>query len=407
MSQKNNFIFLGLLILISFGIILGLGLNLKSKTQLEFPPEKFLSGIRGFLYIKNEKDSKKIMFYDLKENQKKVISEYKERGISIELIQPSIFPKNEFFFVIKDLSGVTDKGNPVYNILKVKIADKIETIELAKFYEDIYFFLQPIIISPDKEKIAYCGEKGLVVYNLISNEKKIFSEEVGRGVCDFTASNLTFSRDGKKIFYIRSFYELYGDFTEEEIKKMAKEAGNGLRVIDLEKGQDILLLPSWSNEWSDPIFYNSSQVDLKNKIYWERDGNKFKIRKLEDTNFDYLLQKEIAKFPLIFQFEVKLPDNREIEKTVFSEKGDGFFYIARGKPNELGFLEIESAKNYFPLPFALKEVVIQQEGFSPVYHWPEIFSAFSKETLFYFIESPETRLYWISVGGKEELTKMI
>jgi hypothetical protein len=133
MSQKNNFIFLSLLILISLGIILGLGLNLKSKTQLEFPPEKFLSGIRGFLYIKNEKDSKKIMFYDLKENQKKVISEYKERGISIELIQPSIFPKNEFFFVIKDLSGVTDKGNPVYNILKVKIADKIETIELAKF----------------------------------------------------------------------------------------------------------------------------------------------------------------------------------------------------------------------------------------------------------------------------------
>jgi hypothetical protein len=200
MSQKNNFIFLGLLILISLGIILGLVLILKPKTQLELPLEKILSGIRGFLYIKNEKDSKKIMFYDFKENQKKVISEYKERGISIELIQPSISQQNEFFFVIIDSSGVTDKGNPVYNILKVKIADKIETIELAKIYEDIYFFLQPIIISPDKEKIAYCGEKGLVVYNLISNEKKIFSEEVGRAVCDFTASNLTFSRDGKKFF---------------------------------------------------------------------------------------------------------------------------------------------------------------------------------------------------------------
>lgn len=296
-----------------------------------------------------------------------------------------------------------------------------------------------LIVRGRREK----GEEWrLIVYDFITKERKVFGPgpfciEPGYGESN---PELIFSRDSKKIFYINTVFIhpaeeqcFIEQCTEKEIKEMEKrikeikqKTGAGLRMLDLEQGQDILLLPFWTEDWSLPIFYNNPQINLKEKIFWQKKNElkpKIEIKKLQSADFDYLLQKQIDQLPTLLKVETENPDDwssGEMTHLSLSKKGDGFFYITyplgySGRENkEMGFLEIKTKKNYFPLPFSFKKIVVQKEGFGPQYYWPlPTISAFSKEALFYFVQFAEyepeelrakkTQLYRISIDDKEEM----
>lgn len=103
-----------------------------------------------------------------------------------------------------------------------------------------------------------------------------------------------------------------------------------------------------------------------------------------------------------------------------SAAGDGIFYLVSPPDklnlagHEVGFFDIEEARDYFPLPFALTTPVPRPARLAPFQHRPDLFAALYRDALFYIVEvmrmgsngateSVERKLYRLSVDGREVL----
>lgn len=401
--------------------------NVKAPAGLPEIPRLGRPPALGLSYIKYEYDkptilggaklvSSQIVVYDPRNGSKKIIKEYGGTpGITIESlggISSSFTSKKgrEFLYILRDSTGVTDTGTPYTSIIKVDLDGN--TQELVRFASER---ILATLVSPSHQKLVYCNDGGSLTLNdLVTGEKKVFDVEA----CRLTAYRLTFSRDETKLYYIRSFYELYGDYTEEEIKNLSRKAGNGLRSIDLGTGKDTLVIPYESLVGELFVFWSEPHVNLDQKILVVKANNNafIEVKRLQNINFDYLAVEEINRLETVQKLEMP---GRYFQADMLSVVGDGIFYLVSPSGerytggNEMGFFEIAIGKNNFPLPFALKEPVPRPPPYAPFRNLPSLFASLSKDASLYSVlieqdyESSvgqsEQRLYQLSADGQEKL----
>ncbi len=221
---------------------------------------------------------------------------------------------------------------------------------------EVRFALQPgtdIALSQDEMTMAWCNEGVLHVRKFDTNTETTMPNETA---CSLGSVDFTFSRDGKKLYYRRGFYELFEEYTNEQVKQWARENHNGLHVIDLASRDDTIVTP----EEQGILFRDDPFID-------ERRGwvlvipparDRMIVKALPNQEFDYLLASDIQKLTTIQ--EIKMP-NRIFQEVVLTADGRGIFFMVspENDPNfsgqELGYVDMQSGVMTFPIAVAVPE----------------------------------------------------
>lgn len=217
--------------------------------------------------------------------------------------------------------------------------------------------LLSIAISKNGDKVAWCTtrEAGpakpqyVTVYDF-NNKTKI--EISDPDACGLGSGRMTFSQDGNKLYYFRGFWELYGDYTDEEFEKLSKENKNGLHVIDLQTKQFSMLEPNYQGN-KEFTFWNDPSIDFKNRLIGSlsTQSDKLTLKKLPAQSFDYLTEDQIDKLESV---DVVQTPNKFFLDWLMTEDGQGIFYNLSNdrnfSSNQIGYYELATKQNYFPLP---------------------------------------------------------
>jgi len=323
----------------------------------------------------------------------------KDKGFSIVLYNPiqktkQIIKESEIGQIIKEIRKDISPDKYFYYIYYDDYSQSLIKSDLfGKTLDAIAVFIidHPVVISQNRQKLAWCQRDGaLAVYDFSTEHIKSFKDDF---VCGLSALNSAFSKDGSKFYYTKGLYEVYGDYTDEEMEKMRREAQVGLHSIDLLTGQSTFITPSY------PIFWNESEkINLQQKIainLKDPSGDTIEVKRLNNTNFDYLTPEQLNQLPTITKLQ--FPAERYTAYKL-SLDGGGIFYGVRFNDGREGFgyFDIASGKNYFPISTLNKDEYLLDS------------IAINKNLIFYAIAKNDggiesSKLYKTTINGQNEL----
>ena len=320
-----------------------------------------------------------IVLYDPIRKTKQTIKE-SEIGTILHMswISKDISPDKYFYYIFQD--------NYSQSLIKSDLSGK--TLDAIA----IFITQHPVAISQNRQKLAWCQrDDTLAIYDFSTKHIKNFKDDF---VCTLSMLNSAFSKDGNKFYYTKGLYEVYGDYTDEEMEEMRREAQVGLHSIDLLTGKSNYITPSL------PILFgnDSEKINLQRKIainLKDPSGDTIEVKKLNNTNFDYLTPEQLNQLPTIAKLQSPAKNYAAYK---LSLDGGGIFYEVRFNDGreELGYFDITSSKNYFPIPN------INQDGNLIN------FIAINKDLIFYTIIKSDggiesTKLYKTTINGQNEL----
>lgn len=339
-----------------------------------------------------------IVLYNPSQKSRQVIKKYEQGSLinSGKIEADNLYANENFYYILNDGTKIS--------LVKSDLSGNVQNTVTVD--QNVLSYSQRVAVSPNGQKAAWCqGGKGLAVYDFVSKNNKTFANNVA---CALGSNSLAFSRDNSKIYYIKGFWELYGDYTKEEVEKLAREAKNGLHVIDLSTGEDKNITTA------SVVLWNSPSINLEQKIViaplptgYE---DTLEVKKLNDINFDYLTSEQISQLPTVTKLQ--LP-NRRYQQFILSADGSGIFYLVspEGELNttghEIGYFDIPSNKNFFPIPNIRKDGNLS------------VFVAMNKDLLLYrddyikvsndtdWYNKTETRIYKTTVQGQNELVDTV
>lgn len=213
-----------------------------------------------------------------------------------------------------------------------------------------------VAISALGDKAAWCGganPPAVTIHDFSNNANTEISDQ---DICGLNVNKLTFSKDGSKLYYVRGFYELMGDYTAAQVKQLAEKGHNGVHVIEIATKKTALVFPIY--DFSSIVFWNDPSINYGSNFIVSSQSNALEIRKLTNANFDYLTPDDISKLPIADT--LKIPNQYSLDWLV-TEDGKGIFYNSTEhqgySSNNIGYYDIENKQNYFPLP--------DVQGFAP------------------------------------------
>jgi len=322
-----------------------------------------------------------IVLYDPIQKTRQVIKE-SEIG-QIDRIRKDISPDRYFYYTYYD--------DYSQSLIKSDLSGK--TLDAIAI-----FITEQLAISQNRQKLAWCQRDGtLAIYDFSTEHIKNFKDDF---VCLISMLNSAFSKDGSKFYYASGLYEVYGDYTDEEMEEMRRKAQVGLHSIDLLTGKSTYITSSL------PILFwnDSAKINLQQKIainLKDPSGDIIEVKKLNNTNFDYLTPEQLNQLPTIAKLQSPARNYAVYE---LSLDGRGILYDVRFDDGreELGYFDIASGKNYFPIP----NINLNKNEYLAS------FIAINKDLIFYTIIKSDggiesTKLYKTTVNGQNELVDSV
>lgn len=374
--------------------------TLKQPETVEAPqqaePQAFT---RGIVYERRYNDETKgtdIVLLDSPTATTKTIGNFKNTIASYALNSgdgqpPSNLTGTPYFYTINN----AELGEST--LKKIDVAG--ETVQEIPLSENP----ATLSISKQEDMVAWCNfnEHGLEELNYLSVlnfASKTKTKIPNPTACSLGSHRITFSQDGTKLYYIRGFYELYGEFSDEEFKQISKDNENGLHVIDLTTKQSSLIEPDYE-ENNDITFWSDSDVGLKAGFITilNREEDAITIKKLPDATFDYLTGPQIAALTTLDT--LKIPGKYFVHHLI-TEDNKGIFYHISNDANrsstELGYYNLET-KQYHIL-----EAKTQNNSSSI-----SLFAALDEQHL-YYLANPGNRngttlLYETDFAGTQKM----
>lgn len=311
----------------------------------------------------------------------------------------SAHQSGHFYYI---LSNSTSSSSIIKSDMHGNVLGSVSVNPAARYSD------QRPAISPSGEKIAWCDKNGeITVYEPATKTTKSFKNEAS---CIRGAGGLTFSRDERKLYYRKGFYELYGDYSEQQLEDLNREAKNGYHEIDLDTGLDRIFSPYYYK--TPVVFWDSPTINFDKKIIILPSdfdsATSTEVKRLADVGFDYLTFEQIQQLPTIAKLDLA---DRKFQEIVLSAQGDGLAYILRpeqgyGLSHEIGFLSFESNKNYFPI----SNISVNKDNED----YLRVVSVINKDSIFYSVFSriskpgfpnpqSRTKFYKTTVDGQNEL----
>ncbi|MBI4281820.1 hypothetical protein HY625_03305 [Candidatus Uhrbacteria bacterium] len=393
--RYRYFVFIALVIGISVVVFLLRNRIAPQKQERMSNPLLWYSAYQYLSEKKSDRPSLQIFSYDPSTQGKHTIAAY----------PPPTMPDPYTQSMLR-LFRRSPRDATVYYFFKTQQQGNVRTmvkIVRGSVERTVQFSSQPgtdVGIAEDEATMAWCDNGALHIREFATNAETIIPNTIA---CSLGSVDFTFSRDGKKLYYRRGFYELLGEYTNEQVTQWARENRNGLHVIDLASRDDTIVTTEEQGMllWDDPLI--DEQQGRVLVLSPTRD--RITVKALANRQFDYLLASDIQKLSTIQ--EVKMP-NRIFPDVFQTVDGKGIFFLTSPEYNQnfsedaLGYVDIQSGATTFPIAIT-----------TPAKKHVTLFAAIDAGHLYILftglnaIEDRAVDLYAVNVNGKQQLVDTI
>ena len=210
-----------------------------------------------------------------------------------------------------------------------------------------------VFLSADGTRGAWCSRPGgITVYDFVANKPIPLRTKISCGLGIYIQG---LSRDGSVLYYSKGFYEMYGDFTPEEVRQLSLKAKNGDHALHIATGED-----EWLKDDGAAFLWDNANVNLKEHfvvtptVFNATWPAVIEVRQLSGV-FDRMTKNEFALLPILATIQIP---GRNFGEYQLTADGAGIFYhMTTARPdgsgedlrNEFGYYDISSKTNHFPI----------------------------------------------------------
>jgi len=206
-----------------------------------------------------------------------------------------------------------------------------------------------VFFSEDATKGLWCSKGGLKLFDLATRIEIPFKKNTSCGLGVYLSG---LSRDGTTVYYSKGFYELYGDYTKEQLEVMSRKAQIGSHALSVTSGEDQWIATSSILVWNNSAINEKQSIVITPAVFERTWPFIIEVKKIQ-TPFEFLAKEQFESLPTITTLQIP---GRSFEQYELTADGAGIFYHltpADGHNdvrNEFGYFDIKTSTNYFPIP---------------------------------------------------------